>query len=78
MSVHRVTVYGWLSRYRHGGWGALDASKRGGHPSKRDGKAMQRIYRTVTTKNPLQMKFTYALWTVKMIGQVIHQRLGYG
>lgn len=76
MSVHRVTIYGWLSRYRNGGWGALDASKRGGRPSKLDGKAMQWIYRTVTMKNPLQMKFTYALWTAKMIGQVIYQRFG--
>lgn len=76
LSIHRVTIYGWLSRYRNGGWSALDASKRGGRPSKLDGRAMQWIYRTVTMKNPLQMKFTYALWTAKMIGQVIYQRFG--
>ncbi len=35
---------------------------------------MHWISRTVTMKNPLQMKFTYALWTAKMIGQVIYQR----
>lgn len=76
LSIHRVTIYGWLSRYRDGGWGALDASKRGGRPPKLDGKAMQWIYRTVTMKNPLQMKFTYALWTAKMIGQMIYRRFG--
>lgn len=76
LSIHRVTIYGWLSRYRNGGWGALDARKRGGRPPKLDGKAMQWIYRTVTMKNPLQMKFTYALWTAKMIGQMIHERFG--
>ncbi|MBN4054820.1 helix-turn-helix domain-containing protein, partial [Nitrospira defluvii] len=27
LGIHRVTIYGWLSRYRRGGWGALDAQK---------------------------------------------------
>lgn len=76
LGVHRVTVYGWLARYRHGGWDALDARKRGGRPPKLDGKAMQWIYRTVTMKNPLQLKFTFALWTAKMIRQLIYQHFG--
>lgn len=76
LAVHRVTVYGWLARYRHGGWGSLAARKRGGRPSKLDGNAIQWIYRTVTMKNPLQLKFTFALWTAKMIGQLIYQRFG--
>src|SRR3990172_12524221 len=74
LSINRVPIYGWLARYRNGGWHALDARKRGGRPPKLDAKAMQWIYKTVTTKNPLQMKFTFALWTAKMIGQVIFQR----
>ena len=74
LSIHRVTIYGWLARYRNGGWSALDASKRGGRPPKMDAKAMQWVYRTVTMKNPLQLKFTYALWTAKIVGQVIYKR----
>jgi len=76
LGINRVTIYGWLSRYRRGGWGALDAKKRGGRPSKLDGRALQWIYRTVTEKNPLQLKFTFALWTAKMVGQIIDQRFG--
>lgn len=76
LSIHRVTIYGWLARYRNGGWSGLDASKRGGRPPKLDGKAMQWIYDTVTMKNPLQLKFTYALWTAKMVGQMIYKRFG--
>lgn len=76
LSIHRVTIYGWLARYRNGGWGSLEASKRGGRPPKLDGKALRWLYRTVTMKNPLQLKFTYALWTAKMIGEVIYTRFG--
>lgn len=74
LGINRVTIYGWLSRYRRGGWGALDAKKRGGRPPKLDGKALKWIYQTVTEKNPLQLKFTFALWTAKMVGQIIYQR----
>jgi len=74
LGIHRVTIYGWLARYRKGGWAALDARKRGGRPPKLDGAALRWIYRTVTLKNPLQMKFTYALWTAKMVGQMIDKR----
>jgi len=75
LGIHRVTIYGWLARYRRGGWGALDAQKRGGRPPKLTGKALTWIYRTITTKNPLQLKFPYALWTAKIIGQVIKTRV---
>ncbi len=73
-NINRATIYGWLARYRDGGWGNLDARKRGGRPPKLDGKAMRWVYQTITLRNPLQLKFTFALWTAKMIGQVIFER----
>jgi len=76
LGISRATIYGWLARYRDGGWGSLDARKRGGRKPKLDGKAIRWIYSTVTEKNPLQLKFTFALWTAKMIGEVISQRFG--
>lgn len=76
LGVHRVTVYGWLSLYRAGGWGRLDAKKRGGRKPKLDARAMVWIYRTVTGKDPRQFKFPFALWTSKMVGAVIREKFG--
>jgi transposase len=73
-NIHRATMYGWLARYRNGGWGSLDARKRGGRPPKLEGRAIRWVYQTVTLKNPLQLKFTFALWTARMIGQAIFER----
>lgn len=74
--VSRGAIYGWLSRYREGGWDALDARKRGGRKRKLDGRALKRIYDTVTMKNPLQLKFPFALWTASMVADLIKQRFG--
>ncbi|MEI6150055.1 MAG: IS630 family transposase [bacterium] len=76
IGVCRATIYGWFSKYRGGGWDALDARKRGGRPHKLDGKAMSWIYTTVTMKNPMQMKFTFALWTARMVGTLILRKFG--
>lgn len=74
LQVSRQALYGWLARYRDGGWGNLDAKKRGGRRPKLDARAMKWVYDTVTMNNPLQMKFTFALWTAKMIGKAIFER----
>jgi len=74
LGLHRSTVFGWLAHYRRGGWGALKAKPLFGRPPKLDGPALRWIFDTVTQKNPLQMKFAFALWTREMVAKLIKDK----
>ena len=72
LGISRAAIYKWLAKYRQGGLGELDARKRGGRPPKLDGQALRFIYDTVALKNPIQLKFPFALWTSAMVVKLIY------
>jgi len=76
LRVSLRAIYGWLAQYRRGGWGALKAKPLFGRPRKLNARAMEWIYNTITKKNPLQLKFDFALWTRDMVAKLIKDKFG--
>lgn len=76
LGINRRTIYRWLSAYHYGGDGALKAKPIPGAPTKVNAKQMEWLARTIRTKNPLQLKFDYALWTLAMIRKLIRREFG--
>ena len=76
LGVNRSTLYGWLALFRQGGWDALEARKRGGRRPKLNGKQLKWIYDAVTLKSPLQFQFKFALWTSRMVRELIWKKFG--
>jgi transposase len=72
----RACIYNWLARYRAGGWHALKTGSRSGRPKKLDGRQINWIYRTIRDKDPIQLKFSFALWTRSMIAALIKRQFG--
>jgi transposase len=74
LGMNRRTIYRWLAAYHYGGEESLKAKPIPGAPPKLNAKQMARLSKIVREKNPLQLKFEYALWTLAMIRQLILQQ----
>lgn len=76
LGFSRACIYNWLARYRTGGWHALRSDKHNGRPKKLDGTQIGWIYKTIRDKDPLQLKFSFSLWTRSMVTRLIRKQFG--
>jgi len=74
LGLSRPRIYEWLAKYREGGLEALRAKPIPGRPPKLSGAQLRWVYRTVTGKNPKQLRFEFALWTRAMIRDLIREK----
>lgn len=71
LGFHRSNIYRWIAKYREGGYEALRKKTAPGKPPKLNGKQLCKLYQIITSKNPQQLDFEFALWTRSMIRQLI-------
>jgi transposase len=73
MGVNRRQIYRWIEAYHYGGEEALKAKPIPGATPKLTAKQMAKLARIVRERNPLQLKFEYALWTLAIIRELIRR-----
>ena len=73
--LHRSVIYKWLKKYDEGGMEALVSKKAKGPESKLTPRQKLQLAKYLV-KNPLQLKFEFALWTIEMISEVIELKFG--
>lgn len=71
--LHRANIYKWLASYDAYGFDGLKSTKSKGPPSKLTEKQKKQLARMLL-KNPLQLQFEYALWTIDMITELIGRK----
>jgi transposase len=78
LGMTRGCIYKWLAVFNNGGIDALRGKKLFGRPTKLTAQQISWVYKTIVGKNPLQLKFEFALWTREMIRTTIKERYGIG
>lgn len=76
LGVSRSSVFDWQKKYREGGLAALSTKFASGRPTVLSDKQMMSLYFMIVGKDPRQYSFGFALWTRKIIADLIEQKFG--
>lgn len=70
------TVVSWIAGYAFGSLSDLKDKPRSGRPRKLTAKQAQWVAETIREKDPLQMKFGFVFWTLRIVRQLILDKFG--
>jgi transposase len=71
LDVHWQTIWKWVDRYRSEGEGGLASTTAPGPTPTLSDRQVERLRRIIVGKNPRQLNFGPALWTLPIIGQLV-------
>jgi transposase len=76
LQVHRCTVAKWMMTYRREGETGLESTKATGRKPTLTPRQVERLKRVILGKNPQQLNFGPALWTLPLVSQLIERLFG--
>lgn len=76
LGMNERTIFKWLAQFATGGQNALLAKPIPGRKPLIGPVEMRWIANAVKDNTPLQFKFEFGLWTLKLIGALIHREFG--
>jgi transposase len=76
LGVSRSSVFDWQKKYREGGLAALSTRFASGRPTVLSDKQMMSLYTMIVGKDPRQYSLGFALWTRKLVADLIEQKFG--
>ena len=68
------TVFRWLAAFASGGQKALQAKPIPGRPTKLSAEQLSWLVGAIRSHTPQQYQFEFALWTLRLIGELIRRR----
>lgn len=74
MGVGESTVLEWMRNYRAGGLAALSTKIASGRPTSLSDSQLLDLYAMIVGCEPRQLSFGFALWTRKLVQQLVRQR----
>lgn len=76
LQINKTTVSKIYSKYRKGGVEALASTKAPGPAPKLSPLQLKRLRKTIISKNPQQLQFSFALWTIPLVCEYIRRTYG--
>jgi transposase len=76
LEVHHGTVNKWMAAYRKGGDEGIASTTGGGRPRRLTPRQEARLRRIIVGKDPRQLNFGVALWSLPIVAQLVERLFG--